>query len=196
MLTEIDGLEDLNDVVVIAATNRPDIVDTALLRPGRFDRMILTHVPDENTRLEIFKVHTKGMPISVEEQPIKKRMLAAKTTGKTGGTSTHIEFENEERAAYDKEEIKNREELLKYLAKKTDGYVGADIESVCREAAILTLREDINSREIYKKHFEKALEKVRPSVTPDVEKAYEELQTHFTAARAKQMLDEKPGYMG
>src|SRR3990167_9542794 len=63
MLTEIDGLEEMHDVVVIAATNRPDIVDTALLRPGRFDRIILTPVPDEKTRLEIFNVHTKGMPL-------------------------------------------------------------------------------------------------------------------------------------
>ena len=191
MLTEIDGLEDLHDVVVIAATNRPDIVDTALLRPGRFDRMILTPIPDEQTRLEIFKVHTKGMPISVENQPIKKKMMAAKTISKSGDASTETEYENVENG-----EIKSREDFLRYLAKKTDGYVGADIESVCREAAILALREDINSREIFKKHFEMAHEKVRPSVTPDVEKAYEELQEHFTATRAKQMLDEKPGYMG
>ena len=55
LLTEIDGLEDLHDVLVIAATNRPDILDTALLRPGRFDRMILTPIPDEKSRFEIFK---------------------------------------------------------------------------------------------------------------------------------------------
>ena len=193
LLTEIDGLEDLHDVVVIAATNRPDIVDTALLRPGRFDRMILTHIPDEQTRLEIFRVHTKGMPISIEQQPIKKKMIAAKTVGK--GEATSMEFENEEKL-FDKEDIKSRDDFLRALAKKTEGYVGADIESVCREAAILALREDINSRDIYKKHFELALQKVRPSVTKDVEKAYEELQEHFTATRAKQMLDEKPGYMG
>ncbi len=224
LLTEIDGLEDLHDVVVIAATNRPDIVDTALLRPGRFDRMILTHIPDENTRLEIFKVHAKGMPISVEEQPIKRKMVAVKSIS---GSDSEFEYdrqskskisnkiksrmiggepvnesdieslERNERSSLDENgDIKSREELLKYLAKKTEGYVGADIEAVCREAAILALREDINAREIYKKHFEKALDKVRPSVTKDVEKAYEELQEHFTAARAKQMIDEKPGYMG
>ncbi|MDP3765758.1 MAG: CDC48 family AAA ATPase [Nanoarchaeota archaeon] len=193
LLTEIDGLEDLHDVVVIAATNRPDIVDTALLRPGRFDRMILTHIPDETTRLEIFKVHTKGMPISIEQQPIRKKMIAAKTVGK--GEATSVEFENEEKL-FDKEDIKSRDDFLRAIAKKTEGYVGADIEAVCREAAILTLREDINSRDIYKKHFELALQKVRPSVTKEVEKAYEELVEHFTAARAKQMLDEKPGYMG
>ena len=186
LLTEIDGLEDLHDVVVIAATNRPDIVDTALLRPGRFDRMILTHVPDEQTRLEIFKVHTKGMPISIEP---KKKVVAAKVS-KSGEVSTELESDTEE------SEIKSREELLRYLAKKTEGYAGSDIEAVCREAAILALREDINSREIYKNHFELALEKVRPSITKDVEKAYEELQEHFTASRAKQMIDEKPGYMG
>ena len=193
LLTEIDGLEDLHDVVVIAATNRPDIVDTALLRPGRFDRMILTHIPEEQTRLEIFRVHTKGMPISIEQQPIKKKMIAAKTVGK--GESTSVEFENEEKL-FDKEDIKSRDDFLRALAKKTEGYVGADIEAVCREAAILALREDINSRDIYKKHFELALQKVRPSVTKEVEKAYEELVEHFTSARAKQMLDEKPGYMG
>ena len=87
-------------------------------------------------------------------------------------------------------------EALSALAEKTEGYVGADIESVCREAAILALREDITSKEILPRHFDQALQKVRPSVTPDVERAYEELQQHFTAARAKQMLDEKPGYMG
>ena len=201
LLTEIDGLEDLHDVVVIAATNRPDIVDTALLRPGRFDRMILTPVPDEITRLEIFKVHTKGMPIAVEAAAEKikpKKMVAAKTVSRmaSGEPVTELEMENGERLAFEKDDIKSREDLLKTLAKKTEGYAGADIESVCREAAILALREDINSRDINKKHFELALQKVRPSVTKDVERAYEDLQEHFTASRAKQMLDEKPGYMG
>ena len=218
-MTEIDGLEDLHDVVVIAATNRPDIVDTALLRPGRFDRMILTPIPDEQTRLEIFKVHTKGMPISVEEQNIKQKKVVAvksvsgsETEFEVGGKSkvsnkilsrlaggesvTESDLRNLEKSSFENGEIKSREDFLRYLAKKTEGYVGADTESVCREAAILALREDINSRDIYKRHFEKALEKVRPSVTPDVEKAYEELQEHFTAARAKQMLNEKPNYMG
>ena len=193
LLTEIDGLEDLHDVVVIAATNRPDIVDTALLRPGRFDRMILTPIPDEKSRLEIFKVHTKGMPISVEIQPEKlkaKKMIAAKTTGK--GDAASVEYED----VLDKNVLKTKEDLLSQLVKKTEGYVGADIEAVCREAAILTLREDIDSKEIFPKHFDKALDKVRPSVTKDVEKYYEELQDQLTAARAKQMLDEKPGYMG
>jgi len=78
LLTEMDGLEDLNDVLVIAATNRPDMVDTALLRPGRFDRMILTPVPDEKTRLEIFRVHTKGMPIGLENYLPKQKIVITK----------------------------------------------------------------------------------------------------------------------
>ncbi len=61
LLSELDGLEELRSVVVIGATNRPDIIDPALLRPGRFDEMILVPVPDEKTRLDIFKVHTKKM---------------------------------------------------------------------------------------------------------------------------------------
>jgi transitional endoplasmic reticulum ATPase len=201
LLTEIDGLEDLNDVVVIAATNRPDIVDTALLRPGRFDRIILTPIPDHKARLEIFKVHTKGIPIAIEEnsQKIKnKRLLAAKTISRASenGPATEIEIEEEKKGVLEREDIKSKEDLLNALAKKTDGCVGADIESLCRESAILALREDINTKEILIRHFESALEKVRPSVTKDVEKAYEELQNQFVAARAKQMLDDKPGYMG
>ncbi|MBI2147738.1 AAA family ATPase [Candidatus Woesearchaeota archaeon] len=63
LLTEMDGLEEMHDVVIIGATNRPDILDTALLRPGRFDRIILTPVPDAETRKTIFEVHTKKMPL-------------------------------------------------------------------------------------------------------------------------------------
>ncbi len=64
LLSELDGLEELRSVVVIGATNRPDIIDAALLRPGRFDEMILVPIPDEKTRLEVFKVHTKKMSLA------------------------------------------------------------------------------------------------------------------------------------
>ena len=153
LLTEMDGLEEMNDVVIIAATNRPDMLDTALLRPGRFDRIILTPVPDKKTRDEIFKVHTQKMPLSKDVN-------------------------------------------LSDLAEETEGYVGADIEAICREAAILALREDIKSKEVTLQHFEKALEKIAPSVTKEIEKSYEELKNHFTKARARQMELEKPAYMG
>jgi transitional endoplasmic reticulum ATPase len=225
MLTEIDGLEEMHDVVIIAATNRPDIVDTALLRPGRFDRMILTHIPDEKTRLEIFKVHTEGMPLEgvgkkvndsektkkqnngaskmaedgvtqekeSEKSSKKKSNIASKMAGDEAITETDLDKESK------KEDIKvdsKREEFLLGLAEKTEGYVGSDIESVCREAAIFALREDMESKEITLKHFEKALEKVPPSVDEEVKKAYEEIRNSLSAARAKQMQKEKPVYMG
>jgi len=64
LLTEMDGITSLQDIVVIAATNRPDMVDSAVLRPGRFDRLIYVPEPDEKSRLQIFKLYTKGMPIA------------------------------------------------------------------------------------------------------------------------------------
>jgi transitional endoplasmic reticulum ATPase len=119
LLTEMDGLEELEDVAIIAATNRPDILDAGLMRPGRFDRHIQVKEPDEEARLAIFKVHTKDMPLSKDVD-------------------------------------------LKKLAKQTDGYVGADIESVCREAAMLTLRDNLEAKEIPYKYFKEAIEKVKP----------------------------------
>ncbi|MDO5848464.1 MAG: CDC48 family AAA ATPase [Methanobrevibacter sp.] len=120
LLTEMDGMEELEDVAVIAATNRPDILDAGLMRPGRFDRHIKVDVPNEEGRLAIFKVHTKDMPLADDVD-------------------------------------------LEKLAQETEGYVGADIESVCREAAMLTLRENIDAKEVSKKYFQEALEKVKPS---------------------------------
>jgi transitional endoplasmic reticulum ATPase len=153
LLTEMDGLQDLNDIVIIGATNRPDILDTALLRPGRFDRIVLVPVPDKKTRKDIFTVHTKGMPL-------------------------------------DKDVDMNQ------IIEKTEGYVGADIESVCREAAIFALREDMKSKTIKMKHFDKALEKVSPSAPKDVEEEYKSLADKFRAARGKEMKDQRPSYYG
>ncbi len=130
LLTEIDGLERLEGVVVIAATNRPDIIDPALLRPGRFDRLIYVPPPDEKARLEILKVHTRRMPLA--------------------------------------EDV----DLLE-MAKKTEGYTGADIEVLVREAGLLALRENINIDKVYARHFEEALKKVKPSLTQDIIKFYE-----------------------
>ncbi|MFW5746930.1 MAG: CDC48 family AAA ATPase, partial [Nanoarchaeota archaeon] len=152
LLTEIDGLETLADVVIIAATNRPDIVDPALLRPGRFDRIILTPVPDDDMRGKIFRLHTKSMPLGSDVD-------------------------------------------LKALAVAAKGYVGADIEAVCREAAILALREDIESNTVMQKHFDAALQHVRASVTDDIEKAYKEMEGTFKTKQARQVT-QRPGYFG
>ncbi len=63
LLTELDGLQDMKNVIVLAATNRPDMIDPALLRPSRIDKIIEIPLPDEETRYAIFKVHTKNMPL-------------------------------------------------------------------------------------------------------------------------------------
>ena len=152
ILTEMDGLEELHDVVVIAATNRPDMIDTGLLRPGRFDRIILTPAPEKKSREAIFKIHTKEMPLKAVSIP--------------------------------------------KLVDETEGYVGADIEAICREAAMLALRKDMKAKNVTMKEFEEAMQKVRPSVTKEIEKSYEELKDAFSRARAKQMEKEKPEYFG
>jgi transitional endoplasmic reticulum ATPase len=81
LLTELDGLEKLENIVVVAATNRPDLIDSALLRPGRFDRLLLVRAPDKKARLEIFKIHTKDMPLAKD---VDLEALAAETEGYAG----------------------------------------------------------------------------------------------------------------
>jgi hypothetical protein len=153
LLTEMDGLQDLNDVVIVAATNRPDIIDTALLRPGRFDRIVFVPVPDKKTRKQIFQIHTKGMALDKD-----------------------IDLDD--------------------LTEKTEGYVGADIESVCREAAILALRKDMKAKTVKMEFFKEALEKVHPSTTKEIEEAYRELEEHFRSAQGARFKEEKPSYYG
>lgn len=127
LLTELDGIEELRGVVVLAATNRADMIDPALLRPGRFDRIVEIGLPDEKTRAEIFKIHTEGKPL-----------------------------ENVDLGA---------------LTKQTENFSGADIAGVCREAAMLAIREFVNSNNNVKRdikefkvkseHFKKAFEKIK-----------------------------------
>jgi len=152
LLTEMNGLQEMKDVVVIGATNRPDLLDSALLRPGRFDRIVLVSVPDAKERKEIFKLHTKKMPLAKD-----------------------VKFDE--------------------LLQKTEGYVGADIESICREAAMLALREDMTSRDVKMKHFTEALKKVKPSASKDIEATYAQFNENFRKTRAEEMKD-KPNYFG
>ncbi|PXF18213.1 MAG: ATPase [Methanobacteriota archaeon] len=131
LLTSMDGLENMEGVVVIGATNRPEIVDPALLRPGRFDRLLLVEAPDLAARQAILEIHTADMPL-----------------GKV---------------------------KLDYFAKETDGYTGADLDGLVREAGMLALREDPEADEVTQAHFLAALEKVSPSVTEDTIKYYDDL---------------------
>jgi len=148
LLTELDGLESLEDVVVIATTNRPDLIDSALLRPGRLDRHVHVPVPDEEARRKILEVHTRNKPLADDVD-------------------------------------------LDAIARKTEGYVGADIEAVTREASMNASRELIGSvsREevgesvgnvrVTMQHFEDALDEVNPSVTPETRERYEEIEKQF-----------------
>jgi len=147
LLTELDGIEELKDVVVIAATNRPDMVDPALLRPGRFDRLIYVKPPDKEARKKIFEVHLRGKPLA-------------------------------------------KDVSLDELAERTEGYVGADIAAIVREAVMAAIREFLASfppgtdtehmREasknivLRKKHFEEAFKKVKPSASPKTLEEFEE----------------------
>jgi len=129
LLTEMDGIISLEDVVIIAATNRPDIVDPAVLRPGRFDRLIYVPEPEQKSRLEIFKIYTKDMPLTKDVD-------------------------------------------LSQLTVMTKKYSGADIEAVCREAGLNALRTDIKAKEVSASDFKKAIEKIGPSILPNMESWY------------------------
>jgi len=144
MLTELSGLEDLHDVVVIAATNRPDMLDTALLRPGRFDRQILVPEPDKKTRLKILEAKTQNMPLAKDVN-------------------------------------------LKKIADQTDGFSGADLESLSREAGMNSLRKDKKTKEIKMKDFESAFNEIRPSLNEKIIEFYNQ----FNERSRKKIIEEK-----
>ena len=164
MLAEMDGLEDLNDVLVIGATNRPDMLDPGLLRPGRFDKILLVGAPDEKGRLQILEIHTKKMPIG--DASGKKPLTPEK-----------------------------REILLEELAKKTEGYTGADLEAVAREAAMLSLRESIDSMFVTEEHFLESLKKVKPSVSKPLLEVYKKIEDTFLKS-AKTTVPFESSYLG
>ncbi|MEM4819618.1 MAG: AAA family ATPase, partial [Nanopusillaceae archaeon] len=170
LLTELDGISSRGDVIVIAATNRPDMIDPALLRPGRIDRIIYVPPPDYEARLEILKIHTRGMPLDLDVN-------------------------------------------LEEIAKITEGYSGADLELLVKEAAIFAMREaideirnskkEISDEELLKevekkeitvkmKHFKLALEKVKPSITKEMEQFYK----NFAETFRKRIMPEEGKYYG
>ena len=141
LLTEMDGIESLVNVVVIGASNRPDIIDPAILRPGRFDRLIYVPAPDHATRRQILKIHTRNMPLTPDVD-------------------------------------------LDRITSQTAGYSGADIEAVCREAGLISLRRDIETKSVTLEDFRDAMERVKPSVTPDMENWYKGFRKRFKKERA------------
>lgn len=129
LLTEMDGIEQLKDVTILAATNRPDMIDKALMRPGRLDRIIFVPLPDAATRREIFTLQFRHMPVH---------------------PSVHLE------------ELVNR----------TERYSGAEITAVCREAALAALQENISAEHVSIKHFNAALDAVKPRIPESLLQSY------------------------
>ena len=182
MLAEMDGLEELHDILVIAATNRPDLLDTALLRPGRFDRILLVNAPEEPGRFNILKIYTKNMPIKVSKEEIKefdKQFKKEKFNENSDKPAKQSELNKLTKKKINFKELSDKEKLLYYLAKKTIGYTGADLEAFVREAAMLTLRESIDSEEVNKKHFEGALNKIKPSVNKSTINVYKQVEENY-----------------
>ncbi|RLG39398.1 MAG: AAA family ATPase, partial [Thermoproteota archaeon] len=132
MLTELDGIQPLKNIVVIGATNRPDLVDPALLRPGRLEKLIYVGPPDMEGRHSILKVLTRNVPLADDVD-------------------------------------------LMELAAVTDGFSGADLAALVREAALEAIREDVNVEKVEMRHFREALKKVRPSLTPEILKFFAEV---------------------
>jgi len=158
LLTELDGLEQLEDVVVIATTNRPDLIDSALLRPGRLDRHIHVPVPDDESREAVLRVHTENLVLADDVD-------------------------------------------IADLATRTNGYVGADIEALCREATMAATRELIQSltpeeaetkeykettKEVTMEHFLDALKQVNASVTEETRQEYDKIEERFEKNSATQ----------
>ncbi|WP_247009307.1 CDC48 family AAA ATPase [Halorientalis litorea] len=159
LLTELDGIEALEDVVVVATSNRPDLIDSALLRPGRLDRHVHVPVPDKDARRAILEVHTRNKPLADDVD-------------------------------------------LDALARKSEGFVGADIEALTREASMAASREFINSVtpeevgesvgnvRVTMAHFEQALDEVGASVTEETRERYDDIEEEFETAEPGVQEDE------
>ena len=135
LLASMDGVESLDGVIIVAATNRPEMIDPALLRSGRFERVLHVPPPDTGARESIFNIHSEGMPLS--------------------------KFS------------------FKDILSGMDGFTGADIEAVCREAALICMRA--GKKKVTKAHFQEAISRVRPTVTPDMLEYYQKMETRLTS---------------
>ncbi|MEM3029077.1 MAG: CDC48 family AAA ATPase [Thermoproteota archaeon] len=130
LLTEMDGLTPIEKIVIVGATNRPELLDPAIMRPGRFEVILYVPPPDEASRLQILKIHTGKMPL--------------------------------------------KDVSLEEVAKKTEGYSGADLEALCREAGLNALRRDAEN--VTKEDFEKALQTVKPSLREEMLLKYKKFE--------------------
>ena len=135
LLASMDGVESLDGVIVVAATNRPEMIDPALLRSGRFERVLHVPPPDKGARDAIMQIHAEGMPLSAFS--------------------------------------------MKDILGGMEGFTGADIEAVCREAALIAMRA--GKKKVTKGHFEDAITRVRPTVTPEMLEYYSKMEERLTS---------------
>ncbi len=149
MLTELDGLEELKDVVVICATNRPDMIDRALLRPGRIDRLVYVSPPGKEERVEIFKVHLKDKPLGND---VDIDVLAAGTKGYVGADIAAI----------------CREATMLAIR-----------EVVGKETDEKALKNALKGKKIEKRHFDEAIKKVRPTMTKEALESWQRMMGEF-----------------
>jgi len=154
LLVEMDGIEDRQGVIIVASTNRPDILDPALLRPGRFDRLIYVPAPDQTGRKKIMEVHMRDMPVS--EQTRKR---------------------------------------LKGYMERSEGYSGADLENVVREAGMQAIREQLEDfAGVEFKHFEFAFKKIPPSLDKKLLDKYDKMSKSLSRERMRtQAMMDKHG---
>jgi transitional endoplasmic reticulum ATPase len=209
ILTEMDGLIELKDVVIMGATNRPEMVDPALLRAGRFDRLVYIGEPAFEDRKQIIAIHTRFMPLegsgleeivgltaqynedaigelveklgrdrTVTADDIRAAITPApeKMNGLPSGTRRRslIEHLAEKKLVF---ADPVREQLAADLAKETEGFVGSDLEALCREAGMLALREGATI--VARRHFDAAKQKVHPTMNENLRQYYGKVQQHF-----------------
>jgi transitional endoplasmic reticulum ATPase len=217
ILTEMDGLEELKDVVIMGATNRPDIVDPALLRAGRFDRLVYIGEPAFEDRKKIIHIHTRFMPLegsalekimqltegySEEEigELVEKlgkdrdlsieeiqALITSEANTKSGISvgirrKRFIELLQEKNLVF-ADPVRDR--IASVLSEMTEGFVGSDLESMCREAGMLALREDASL--VTQRHFELAQKKVHPMMNERLREYYQKIQQHFKGGLPKQV---------
>ncbi|XP_017041449.1 nuclear valosin-containing protein-like isoform X2 [Drosophila ficusphila] len=150
LLTEMDGVEERKGVYILAATNRPDIIDPAILRPGRLDTILYVGLPEKSERAEILKATTKN----------GKRPVLAEDVD------------------------------LDEIAAQTEGYTGADLAGLVKQASMYSLRQSLNNGDtklddlcVRSQHFKEALQQLRPSVSEKDRKIYDKLRMKYAAPR-------------
>ncbi|OPX68807.1 MAG: VCP-like ATPase [Methanoregulaceae archaeon PtaB.Bin056] len=216
ILTEIDGLEELKDVVVLGATNQPMLVDPALLRAGRFDRLVYIGEPGLDDRARILAIHLRGMPVEgsviemlvdaiegFDEETIgelcgllgKERTVTSEeflAAAETLTVTAKSPLSRPHRRRFLAESMKSRglavmdearESLVRGIAARTEGYVGSDLEALCREAGVFAMRE--GSRQVSQRHFEASLAKVHPTMNPRLKEYYERIRQSFKGGLPK-----------